>query len=301
MHKYKMKHSYLAYGFIIHSDLLLPELVSFEGMADVVIRLGDFHLSPSKAASEGVDFRVTNEGVFLFWKNEGKFFVRGGKEIVIDPFPGVDERVLRLIVLGPALATALHQRGRLALHAATVEIDGKAVCFMGGPGCGKSALAATLYKRGHAVVADDVTAVQINGAGGPLVFPGFPQLKLWPEVIASLGDDPVKLGYLEPGTEKRSFPITSSFSEKPLPLGQIYILNEKHTNEITPLLPQEALLELMRHTYRASLLKWIGAERHLSQCASLVNNVPISRLNRPLSLSALPHVAGMVEENLTHS
>ena len=295
-----MKYSYLAYGLIIHSNLPLPELVSCEGMADMVIRLDKLDPSRLETTSEGIDFRVTNEGVFLFWKNEGIFLIRGGKEIIIDPFPGVDERVLRLIILGPALATALHQRGRLALHAATVEIDGKAVGFMGGPGCGKSALAATLYKRGHKIVADDVTAVQPDGADGPLVIPGFPQLKLWPEVIAALGDEPDRLPYLEPGTEKRSFRITSSFSEKPLLLGQIYLLNEDHSKEIVPLPPQEALLELVRHSYRACLLRWIGAERHLSQCASIVNALPISRLNRPLSLSMLPEIARMVEDNLAN-
>lgn len=296
-----MMHSYLAYGLVIHSDLSLRELVSFQGMADVVIRLGDLDLSPPQTVSEGIDFRVTTKGVFLFWKKEAGCFIRNGEEIIIDPYPGVDDRVLRSIILGPALAVLLHQRGPLALHAAAVEIDGRAVGFMGGPGCGKSALAAALYKRGHKIVADDVTAVRPDEAVGPSVTPGFPQLKLWPEVITVLGDDPEKLPYLEPGTEKRSFPITSGFSGKPLPLGQIYVLSENHTNEIRPLPPQEALLELMRHTYRGSLVKWIGAERHLSQCASLVNNVPISRLNRPLSLSALPDVARMVEEDLAHS
>jgi hypothetical protein len=296
-----MNYSYFVYGLIIHSGLPLPELVSGHGMADVVVRMDKLDPSLLEKTSEGIDFRITNDGVLLFWENEGNFLIRDGKEIIIDPAPGVDERVLRLIILGPALAIALHQRGLLALHAATVGIDGRGVAFMGGPGCGKSALATAFYKRGHAIMADDVTAVQTNGADGPLVLPGFPQLKLWPEVIASLGDEPDRLPYLEPGTEKRSFRITSSFSEKPLPLGQIYLLNKDQNKEIVPLKPQEALLELVRHSYRASLLRWMGAERHLSHCASLVKNVSIFRLNRPFSLSALTDVARMVEENFIHS
>ncbi len=61
---------------------------------------------------------------------------------------------------------------------------------------------------------------------------------------------------------------------------------------------QTALLELIRHTYRPSLLKWIGADRHLTQCASLVNEVSIKRLDRTPSISGLHDLARMVEEDL---
>ncbi len=295
-----MKFSYIVYGLIIHSPFPLPDLIAYDGIADVVIRLNKIDPLLSNTNNNGTDFWVTCDGIFLFWEKEGRFLVRGGNEIVVDPLPGVDERVIRLLILGPALAVLLLQRGRVALHAATVEIDGNAIVFMGGSGCGKSALAATLYKRGHGVVADDVTAIQPDGKDGPLVFPGFPQLKLWPEVVSFLGDDPEKLPILEPGIGKRANPITQRFSEKPIPLRQIYVLAEGRDKELVPLSHQQALVELICHSYRAPVLKWIGAGRHLIQCASLINKIPIKRLNRPLLLSELPDVARMVEEDLAH-
>ena len=246
------------------------------------------------------DFGVSSDGGFLFWENEGTFLVHGGKEIIVDPSPDVDERILRLIILGPALAVVLHQRGLLALHGASVNVGGRAVVIIGEPGCGKSALAATLYKRGHVIVTDDVTAIQTDGGNGALVFPGFPQLKLWPEVISFFGDDPEKLPRIEPEFDKRAFRTNTNFSEKPIPLQQIYVLDEADEKKIIPLTPQEALVELIHHTYRAPLLKRIGAKRHFSQCASIVNKIPISRLSRPLSLSSLPDVARMVEEDIAH-
>jgi hypothetical protein len=146
-------------------------------------------------------------------------------------------------------------------------------------------------------VADDVTAVQPDVGNIPMVFPGSPQLKLWPEVISALGDNPEGLPRIEPGTEAVPW-ITDRFSQKTVPLTRIFILNEDSDNGIVPLSPQTALLELMRHSYRASLLKWIGAERHLSQCASLINKVPIKQLNRPPLISRLHDVARIVEEDV---
>jgi len=212
----------------------------------------------------------------------------------------VDEQVLRLLVLGPALAVVLHQRKMLALHAAAVELNGGAIAFVGGPGSGKSTLAAVFYKRGYGIITDDVTAIHPDKENNPLVFPGFPQLKLWPEAVTSLGYNPDELPLLEPGSKKRVSPVTQRFSQNPVPLRRIYVLAEAQTKEIISLKPQDALIELVRYSYRASLLKWIGAERHFSQCASLVNSVPIKRLNRPLSFSALPNVARMVEKDLFH-
>jgi len=293
-----MNYSHFAYGLIIDSFMPLKELSFSEREADVIIRLDNIDSSLLQVTCDGKEYQITTSGILLFWKNEGKFLIRDGREIIVDPDPNVDERTLRLIIEGPALGVILHQRGRLPLHAAAVEIDGKVVALMGGVGAGKSALAAALYKRGHLFVTDDVTAVQPDVGDIPVVSPGFPQLKLWPEVISALGDNPESLPRIEPGTEKRSYRITDRFSQKTLPLTRIYLLTENPDHGILPLAPQRALLELMRHSYRASLLKWIGAERHLSQCASLINKVPIKQLNRPPLISGLHNVARMVEEDV---
>jgi len=293
-----MKYCYFTYGLVIRSVLPFPELMEIKKGADVVIRYGKLTPFPSQVVAEGIGFRVTGEGVFLFWGDGGSFFLRDGNEIIIDPAHGVDERILRLLILGPALAILLHQRGRFPLHAATVNIGEGAVAMMGGPGCGKSSLAATLYKRGHEILCDDVTAIQTDGRNGPLVFPGFPQLKLWPEVVSFMGDDPELLPCIEPAVEKRAFRTDTNFSQKAIPLRHIYVLDEANDKQIVDLPPQEALIELIRNSYRAPLLKWIGAKQHFLQCALLANKVPISRLSRPLSLSSLPDVARMVEEDL---
>jgi hypothetical protein len=251
-------------------------------------------------AAEGC-FRANTGEIIFFWEGVGRFVARGGCEIVVDPAPEVDERVLRSFILGSVLAMILHQRGRLVLHASAVAVDGAAVAFLGGSGWGKSTTAAALHTRGHRVVADDVMAVQ-ESAGCPAVCPGFPQIKLWPEAVISLGDDVNRLPRLHPLLEKRVRRVTDGFSQNPLPLGQVYVLTFGETQEIEPLRPQEALVELVRHSYLTHLLRPLGeASSHFLQCASLVKNVSIYRLKRPRSLRELSDLAQLVEENLSHN
>src|SRR3989454_2089338 len=54
------------------------------------------------------------------------FRSREGREIVVEPAPGVDAGTLRLFLLGPVRAVLLHQRGFLVLHASAVVLDGGA-------------------------------------------------------------------------------------------------------------------------------------------------------------------------------
>ncbi|HWP47150.1 MAG TPA: hypothetical protein VNM22_08325 [Candidatus Limnocylindrales bacterium] len=292
--------SYLAYGLTVHSTLSLPELVPGEAEADVMVRLEKVAYGLPEPVDGRSHFWMTDEGIYLFYEEAGTFLIRGGREILIDPVPGVEERVLRLFILGPALRVLLHQRGLLVFHASAVSMNGAAIAFLGGPGWGKSTTVAALYARGHGVVADDITAVEV-AKDHPLVFPGFPQLKLWPEAVTALGEDPGMLYSLHPHLEKRGKRITKGFSPHPLPLRCIYVLAEGQIPEIESIQPQETLIELIRHFYGIKLLRSSEVSSHFLRCASLAKKVAIRRLKRPRSLSSLFNVVQMVEEDLVRN
>lgn len=293
--------SYIAYGLGIHSALPLPELMASEAGEDVVVRLGKVDRLPSSVDATGCGFWATAEEACHFLEDAGAFLARGGREIIVDPASAADERVLRLSILGPALALVLHQRGRFVLHASAIAMHGGAVAFLGGRGWGKSTLAAALYAQGHSLLADDVTALTVR-MGCPTVLPGFPQLKLWPEVVVSLGQAPETLPRLHPLFEKRARRVTWEFSRMDFPLRCIYVLAPGPAPAIEPLRPQEALVELVRHWYGArfgiELLRPSGLSSLFLQCGNLANRVPVCRLRRPSSLTTLRDVARLVEEHM---
>lgn len=295
---------YRAYGLNIHSEIALPELVpSTTTEIDVSIRFGRVDRSTMKVNRLGTYLKVTPQEVSFFWEGVGGMLVRGGTEAIIDPLPGVEERLLRLPILGIVFSVILHHRGFLVLHASAVEVNGGAAVFLGGRGWGKSTLAATLYGRGHRPISDDLVAVDLHSGEMPAVIPGFPQLKLLPDAAAmALGDDPDTLPRLAYGYEKRSRRVVDRFSPQPLPLRGIYQLALGPVPALKPLGVKDATIQLIGNSYIArgthQLLKDCGGARHFGQCATTIAKVPIYRLERPQSLDIVGTIADLVEANL---
>ncbi len=136
-------YSYTAYGLRVQSSLALPGRAGGDGPADVEIKSDRLHLPSCGPIKDGCVRASINEAL-LSWRNVGVFLVRSGHEIVVDVRPGLDDRLVQLLLLGPAFAALLHQRGHLVLHASAVSIDGEVVVFLGRSGCGKSTIAAAL-------------------------------------------------------------------------------------------------------------------------------------------------------------
>jgi hypothetical protein len=295
---------YQAYGLNIQSELAFPEMIPISATKpDVVIKFGQVDRSLMKVNRLGTYLHATPEKVAFFWKEVGSIEVSQGKEIILDPLPDVEERLLRLPILGIVLGVIVHQRGFLALHASAIAINGSAAIFIAGRGWGKSTLAATLYGRGHYLISDDLVTVDINGSGIPMVLPGFPQLKLLPEAAAfALGDDPYTLPPLAKGYEKRSRRNIERFPQDPLPLRGIYQLDKGDSPALKLLSPQEALVQLIGNSYiaRAStpLLEGLGGTAHFHRCMSVLKQVAIYRLERPQVLELVPEIAKLVEANL---
>jgi hypothetical protein len=295
--------SYSVYGLYVHSDLPLLGPLPAETAAepDVMVRLGRVDRPCQDAGSPEGCFYATPDEAGFYWEEGGAYLVRGGQEIVVDPPRPGAEGTVSLIVLGVALGVLLHQRGLLTLHASAVVVDGGAVAFMGGKGEGKSAVAAAFHARGYGVVADDIVALDVGDTAKPMMLPGFPQLKLWPEVAAQFGDAPETLPRLDPLLEKRARPVARDFPQAPLPLHCAYVLDQGDRPEVEALQPQAAFSELMSHSYALRFLGTAGiTASHFAKCARLASSVPVRRLKRPPSLETLPAVAQFVEEHLAH-
>jgi hypothetical protein len=71
------------------------------------------------------------KGAFLDVPEAGRFLIRAGGEILIDPDPAAGGHDIRVYLLGTCLGVLLHQRGFLVLHASGVAAKGGAVLFAG--------------------------------------------------------------------------------------------------------------------------------------------------------------------------
>jgi len=293
--------TYQAFGLTIQSTLPFPELdPAFGDMLDVVIRQAP--LRRPKRASTGPCLQAGMEETHLWWADVGSVAIREGREIIVDPLPEVDERVVRLAVLGSALGVLLHQRGMLALHASAVEIGETGILFVGESGQGKSTTAAALVAEGAVLLADDVAAIDQQSGTKPQVLPALSRLKLDVEPALQFGFPSEMLVEFHECDPRRAYPIYRSVPPLPHPINHIFVLREGPEVMVRPCQPQEAFIELIRHSYALRLLGSAGATpTHFEQCAALVHTVPISWLERPRDLAVLPQVVQIAELAAQHT
>ncbi|KAB8330901.1 hypothetical protein SD80_025240 [Scytonema tolypothrichoides VB-61278] len=285
---------YKAYNLCIASELQLPELMETEGEPDVIVRFGKVDNATAMQHDGGQNFLGEVP-------EAGEFFIHNGREILMNPLPGVDEALLRTVLLGPVLCVLLRQRGLLVLHASCIDINHKGVAFMGGSGWGKSTLATAFHNRGYDVLTDDVLPIQIK-TGQPVVIPSYPQFKLCPDAATSLGHDTKSLLPVSQNSFKVAYKLSRGFQQTPLPLHHIYVLDKGSEHKITRIKPQEAFVELVRHTRAiSSISEQQFMAEHLHFCSDLIKNVRFSRFTRKPSLGDLPKLVKLIEDDLAQS
>lgn len=286
---------YSVYGITVASALELPELAAGSGAPDLEVAIAREGAAPPPDAGSP-SFAGTGDDVRLDYPRLAALRVRGGSSIEVVPHASADPGAVRALVLGAGLAVALHQRGVLALHASSVLAGAGVVAFLGGSGAGKSTAAAVLQRRGHDLVADDVTAVE-PGVESIRVLPAFPQLKLWPEAAAAIGLDPDALPLVAAGEEKRARRVASALGDRRLVLARVYVLAEGDRLAVEALSPRDALIELVRHSFCARRLPDLGIQKHFVQCAETARRVPVRRLVRRRDLARLDAFADLVERD----
>ena len=284
-----------AFGLTIRSEIALLELPGGSGEPDVEISIGAVR---DVARADAWTVIAAPNDVRGWIPAGGAFRVRDGREIVIDPAHDADARALRLGIVGPLLGVILAQRGKFVLHASTVSIDGRAVAFSGPSGRGKSTLSAALAHAGHPLIADDMTVID-TARERPIVQPGFPRVKLWPDSAAALAHDVDELPLLHPDRSKRSLQLESRYQSEPLELARCYLLEDAEEESTSELSPREVIVALIGCTYQAAWLHETGASgANLIHCAALARSGVVRRLGRRRSFDVLDDVIRFIEADV---
>jgi hypothetical protein len=280
--------NYQLFGLRIHSEIPLPELFHAEtgGAPDVTIRRGRLNGGP-----ETRRVQADGEALLLTIPNVARYRVEAGAEIIVDAGKDVPERNVRLFLLGSAFGALLHQRGLLPLHANAVEIDGRAVAFMGASGAGKSTLAAWFHDRGFPILADDVCVLRFESNGEPVTQPGLPRLRLWEEVLKATGREASHFPRSYSGDEsfnKYDVSARANAAREPRALVAAFLLERGESFGVEPLNGVSAVQAVFDNTYRGRFLDHTrGHGEHWAKAVQLVRTVPIYRVTRAWDLDRL--------------
>jgi hypothetical protein len=294
-------HVYSVYGLGLHSEFPIPELLQSDAApTDIEVRRGAVVVPDVPAAAKGEEEagdswseRHDDETLCVF-AGVGRYRVRAGKYIEVDPEAGSDFSAVRHLLVGPVLAHLLWQRDVFALHASVVSVFGRQLGFVGVSGEGKSTIAAALEARGHVLVCDDVAAIVHRGAQLE-VLPGFPRIRLHDDSLRSIGDTPSAHPPVHAYLDKRLKHVVS-FAEHALRLDALFVLATGEALAIEPMASGAAVVEILRHTYYAhQFAPLYGFGLHLERASRIAAGVPSYRLTRPKDLTRLPELIGFLE------
>lgn len=193
----------------------------------------------------------------------------------------------------------LESRGRVVLHASAVGVEDRAVVFLATNTGGKTSLATSLMRAGHPLLTDDFLAVSVpEGNDAALGHPGFPQMRMWPDLADHFIGAHQHLPHVLPDISKRRVPVESeglgAFCPESKPLARLYLPERQGSGSevvITTVPPRDALIELVRESFLGTVLEKVGLhESRFHRLASLVGRVPVKRLVYPEGLERLPAV-----------
>jgi hypothetical protein len=287
--------TYWAFGLGIHSELPLAGLVEAAAAPEVCVRWGDPAQFPTGFNGAVAHLHINRQEAIMALPEVATLAIRDGREIQVFAPPATDRHMLARHIVGNVLAILLFQRGYLVLHASTVRVDGRAVAFLGEPGAGKSSTAAALVRQGHGLLADDAAALQ-SCSPPALVVPGFPRLRLSPQVAQALGYAVEALVPAGPTDDKLILPADGAFEPEPAALERVYVLERGDPFQIEPLPASQAVVHFIRHSVPVRFLL-PGDPAHLDHCLRLARWLPAFRLTIPAGLSHLPELARKIESH----
>lgn len=301
--------TYYAHGLNIKSELFFPEFpIKETSKVDVLIRFGKINLSNNISSknirevylSKLTKVKITSSNlIYLFW-NDIEIFIINNNEIIINPKTGLNLNFLKFLLFGYVFAILLHLRGRLVLHANAINMNNTAIVISGVSGIGKSTISFAFHQKGYKLLCDDVLSIKI-GKKCQTVYPGFPRIKLWPDVIQNFEEDPGMIPKIHNKTSKRFYNISGNFSDIEKQIKTIYFIKETGNIGIEKIKPQKAIIELIKGSYCFKLLNKSELSENLRQCSAIVNKVPVKILEIEKSYKNLNKLVEIIEKDIQNN
>ncbi len=163
----------------------------------------------------------------IYKKNIGLFTLLNGKNVELSPFTNFNSLSFSNTLLNLVFGFILYQRGLNILHTSAVEINNKAVLFIGPSGSGKSSLA-SLFTKHSRFITEDLGVLKKNSNNKISIQKTLPIIKLEDsenEQIGALPDDSRNRNLYY-----SSNPVKNEFTE----ISNIYFLQWGNASELLP-------------------------------------------------------------------
>jgi hypothetical protein len=243
--------------------------------------------------------RIAN-GYLLRFLSCGDFFVSADTlTIQCRPLPGTPEVTVRHLLLDQVIPLVLSRRERIVLHASAVLTSHGVIAFAGKSGQGKSTLAASLAREGHALVSDDCLVLRAEH-GGWTAIPSYPGVRLWPTTIGEILREDTRSFDVAHYTVKRRLGETDVLPHAtgPAPLRRLFFLaDDAGEVYLEKLSPGRAIMSLVAFAHNLDIQDAAFLRKQFDTVVRLTEDVPAYAIHYPREFGALPAVQEAILKN----
>ena len=275
---------YRAFGLKIQSDFEIAEMqqASFDRQ-DVTVILAETPRAIENPVREGVRFQLTDNEFLLNVDNVARYYVADGNSIRVEKRNGSTFQEVRLFLLGVVFSALLHQKGMVPFHAsALLDEQGKSFLLCGRSGVGKSTLTAYFLNKGFGLLSDDVSVVG-SGEGKIWVYPSFPFIKLWKDVMEHVDFSADEGTRLRDPLEKYGYRMEESFHSQPAPIERVFVLHvhNKENYQTEELRGIDKFNALKNQTFRFQFVTDRNRPGHFTLLNEMAQAISVHRVTRP--------------------
>ena len=297
----RQAYQYRAFGLNIRSDFEIAEMqpAAFD-RPDVTIILAEAPGSIENPVREGVRFQLTDNEFLLNVDNVARYYVCDGNSVRIEKKNGSTFQEVRLFLLGVVFSALLHQKGMVPFHAsALMDKKGRGFLVCGRSGVGKSTLTAYFLVKGFSMLSDDISVVK-PAEGKIWVYPSFPFLKLWRDVMDQVGFTPENGTRLRDTLEKYGYRMEKLFRADPAPLERMFVLHvhNKEEYKTEQLKGVEKFNALKNQTFRFQFLSDRNRTVHFSELNKMAQAVQVYRIIRPQAPMEMERLVEVIQRLL---
>jgi hypothetical protein len=274
-------------GLLIESEWSLPGLTVTRADSAPLGRLSIRSGEVPRALPSGVQIdpitQAAPASLLLTHPSAGRFLVRDGREIVVDPAIA-DLGDLRPFILSSGFAAICIQRGLVLLHASAVALGDGAVAFAGPSGVGKSTLLGAFVAAGYDAIADDLSLIEPGADRSARIWPAPGYLRLWPDSVRALGFNGRSAGPELSWSNKLQLSLQTLAADGPRPLSAICLLTEGEADipSVEPMETSAAIAGLAQQFFRPHYIHPLGKLAILlPQLGKIAAGVRIFRVYRP--------------------
>ena len=279
---------YRIFGLNIRSEVDLPEAAIKMGdgtsaaKTDVTVQLQTVPSSLTNSTKLGDFFEVTENACLFKVPQVGKFLVRNGNSVLIDPHSSALSRNIRVFLLGSVFGTILHQRKQVPLHVSGVKTPEGIVAFTGPSGAGKSTIVAELNEiSGWPVFCDDLAVLKVWPEQATL-HAGLTRLKLWRDALERLNLVEKKMEHDFFRADKFHVSVPGQFSSSEGELIALVQIEEAEQTSVLRLGGHTAFEAFQQSIYRREMFEIFGDQLETAKTLiSAMSQVRVLRLARP--------------------